>query len=163
MKISPHAKATVRIDFHRKYYHTRTKGRLVSFESVPEDMEYVPDAEYDLGNVIASAWVQNFFRWLGNKKDIDICKLLYMGFTQQEIADRLGYKNHSGVNKRIKIIREILEVFIEWQRDLEQDSSALPPAKLAAKDAEQDEPIAKPDKPAIKYDVIEFSYTRKNA
>ena len=112
-------KSTVRIDFHRKYYHTRTKFKTIDIADTWEDAEYIPDTDQDIDNVIGSDWIHKFYGWLGNKKDIDICKLLYMGRTQQEIADRLGYKNHSGVNKRIKLIREILEVFIEWQKELE--------------------------------------------
>ena len=138
-------KTAVRIDFHRKYYHTRTKSELVPIDDVLEEAEYVPEDNIDIDNVVANDWVNKFYGWLGNKKDIDICKLLYIGCTQKETSERLGYKNHSGVNKRIAKIRKALEAYVKWQRDIE----AMPPPK--------------PTEPSgIKYHVIKFAYQRNS-
>ena len=138
-------KSNVRIDFHRKYYHTRTKSKLVKIDDVWKEATYVPDDDYDLENVVANNWVNKFYGWLGGEKDINICRLRCLGCTQQEIADRLGYKNHSGVNKRIKYIGDILEAYIEWQHDLEKEP-----------------PLSAPELSKIRYQEIEFSYARKN-
>jgi len=155
-------KSNVRKDFHRKYYHTRAKNVLVSIQDVWGDVEYVADVEYDLENVIAADWVFHFYKWLGNERDVVICKLRYMGFTQEQIATLLKYKNHSGVNKRIKQIRGILEVYVQWQRELEQDASTPPPPKLLKKNKLLYQPKGKTEAREIPYSVIDFSYPRKN-
>lgn len=155
-------KSTVRIDFHRRYYHTRTKSTIISIDEAREETEYIPANDHDMYNVVANDWVEKFYGWLGNKKDIDICKLLYLGCTQEQIAERLGYKNHSGINKRIKLIREIFEVFVKWQQDLEEDANAPPPEKLLKKNGPLYQTKDKPEPCGIRYDVIEFSYKRKN-
>ena len=41
-----------------------------------------------------------------SEEDGTILRMLLDGMTQKEIAEKLGYKNHSGVNKRIKKMRE---------------------------------------------------------
>jgi hypothetical protein len=137
-------KSKVRIDFHRKYYHTRAKRKLVRLDDVIEEVMYVPDDDRDLQNVIANDWVEKFYDWLGRKKDIDICRLRCLDATQQQIADRLGYKNHSGVNKRLKYIGDILEQFVKWQQELEAEP-----------------PPSEPEPSNIKYDEIEFTYERE--
>lgn len=134
----------VYFDFLRKYYHTRTRHPMVSLQTVDGEHELIPEENLDIDNVIGNDWIEKFYGWLGNKKDIEICKLLYIGATQKEIAKRLGYANHSGVNKRIAKIREILEAFVQWQIDLESESESS-----AA-------PVS-----TIKYDTIEFSYKTK--
>jgi hypothetical protein len=154
-------KSNARIDFHRKYYHTRAKSRLVPIQSAWEEVEYVPDIDYDLDHVIACGWVRNFYRWLGNKKDIDICKLRYMDYTQQQIADHLKYKNHSGVTKRLKLIADILEVYVEWQWELEQDNNAPPPPKLFKRNPALYQPKDDGEPWELRYISIPFAYQRK--
>lgn len=136
-------RTAVHIDFLRKYYHTRTKYKSVSLQDVDGEHEYIPDNSQDIENVIGNDWVEKFYGWLGNRKDIEICKLLFLGMTQKEIAKRLGYSNNSGVSKRVAQIRDILSAFVEWQIDLE------------------DAPPLAPQPSNIQYDVIEFSYRRK--
>jgi hypothetical protein len=136
-------RTAVYIDFLRKYYHTRTQYKSVALQDADGEHEYIPDNSQDINNVIGNDWVEKFYGWLGNWKDIEICKLLFLGLTQKEIAARLGYKSHSGVNKRIAKIRDILSVFVEWQIDLE------------------DAPPPKPAPSTVRYDVIEFEYKRK--
>lgn len=104
-------RTAVYIDFLRQYYHTRTKYTSVALEDVDGEHEYIPDGSQDMDNVIGNDWIQKFYGWLGNRKDVEICKLLLLGTKQEEIGKRLGYKNHSGVNKRIAQIRDILSAF----------------------------------------------------
>ena len=154
-------KSNVRIDFFRKYYHTRAEIRTVPLDdSTQEEAEYIPTDDNDFDNVVANDWIEKFYSWLGSKRDIEICKLLYLGCTQQQIADRLGYKNHSGVNKRIAYIRELLEVFVEWQQDLERDCHVSPPVRRKSKTHLVSATSAPPEK-EIRYDIIEFTYRRK--
>ena len=156
-------KSHTRIDFHRKYYHTRTKSKLVSIQNVWEDVEYIADVEYNLENVIARDWVLYFYKWLGNKRDVVICKLRCMGFTQKQIGTFLKYKNHSGVNKRIKLVREILEAYIEWQRELDEDITTPPPPKLLKRNSTLYRLKGKSEQREIRYNIIEFSYKRKTS
>ena len=136
-------RTAVHIDFLRKYYHTRTQYKSIALQDAGGEHEYIPDNSQDIANVIGNDWVEKFYDWLGNWKDIEICKLLFFGLTQDEIARHLGYANNSGVSKRIARIRDIISAFVEWQIDLE------------------DTPPPKPAPSTIRYDVIEFTYTRK--
>ena len=50
--------------------------------------------------VISEVMVKQFTESLA-EKDRKILKMRLDGYTQEEIAEELGYKNHSGVQKRI--------------------------------------------------------------
>ena len=39
------------------------------------------------------------------------------GLTQSEIAKKLGYKNHSGVTKKLKSIKAKLEAYLDEIKD----------------------------------------------
>jgi len=107
-------KSWVRSDFERRWYHTRSKKvKTISLDECLEDDEhgvfYVEDksAHYE-DNVIVKDFTQRFMARLSDK-DLMILELRYMGFTYKEIAERLGYTNHSGVIKRITAIRKEFE------------------------------------------------------
>ena len=96
-------------DFIRKWYHTRTQHQVISL-----DAEIDKYAEYNDGQelvfegssqnteeqVISEVMVKQFMESL-SEKDRKILKMRLEGYTQEEIAEELGYKNHSGVQKRI--------------------------------------------------------------
>jgi hypothetical protein len=48
-------------------------------------------------------------------KNQRIVKLLLAGYTQVEIAEMLGFANHSGISKRIKKIGEKFKEYIKPQ------------------------------------------------
>jgi len=56
-------------------------------------------------SVIAEDFCQRFKARL-SERDMAILELRVEGFTYEEIADKLGYKNHSGVIKRIRAIEK---------------------------------------------------------
>lgn len=91
----------VKTDFYRHYYHTRSKW--VNMEPLEEDhgdtVTYRPPPN-ELAELERQMWLDSFCEQL-NEKDAKILRLLDQKYTQQEIADLLGYANHSGVNKRI--------------------------------------------------------------
>ena len=101
----------VRIDFVRKWYHTRSKKvKTISLDECLEDDEhgvfYVEDkSAYYEDKVIAEDFCEKFKARLSDK-DLMILELRVMGFTYKEIAERLGYTNHSGVIKRITAIEK---------------------------------------------------------
>jgi len=100
----------VRIDFIRKWYHTRSKRvKTISLEECLEHDDehgvlYVEDKSAIFEDrIIAEDFCQRFKARLSDK-DMMILELRVMGFTYEEIAERMGYKNHSGVIKRIRAI-----------------------------------------------------------
>lgn len=106
----------VRIDFLRKWYHTRAKNvRTFSLESSLEDSDgklyYIPDATQNVEEtVIAQDYSERFFARL-SEKDKAILRFRLDGFTHVQIAEKLGYANHSGVIKRMQAIRKEFEQY----------------------------------------------------
>ena len=99
-----------KIDFIRKWYHTRTKHPQISLEGYQEHCkQYYDDIEWEIPDPISSFEEEvearvDVNKFLSKIKDKDK-QILWMraeGYTNQEIADRLGYKTHSAVVKRIK-------------------------------------------------------------
>ena len=68
------------------------------------------EAEWIENNIINRVDGQRFLQML-DEKDRKILLLRYQGWTLQEIADELGYANHSGVLKRINKIGEAYQQF----------------------------------------------------
>jgi DNA-directed RNA polymerase specialized sigma24 family protein len=96
-------------DFKNSYYHKKTKHPMVSLEAFQEDYKKNHDgAEWDKadiridleGDIAAKVDVERFMATL-SEKDRQILELRVEGFTYQEIADKVGYKTHSAVKKRI--------------------------------------------------------------
>lgn len=109
----------VRKDFLRKWYHTRSKRvQTVSLEACIEDensgIHEIADPAGDFTmQVEAEDFCQRFKATLSDK-DMAILELRVEGQTYEEIADRLGYKNHSGVVKRMEAIKKR---FIQYEKD----------------------------------------------
>lgn len=109
----------VRKDFLRKWYHTRSKRvQTVSLEACIEDensgIHEIADPAGDFTmQVEAEDFCQRFKATLSDK-DMEILELRVEGQTYEEIADRLGYKNHSGVVKRMEAIKKR---FIQYEKD----------------------------------------------
>ncbi|HHX36739.1 MAG TPA: sigma-70 family RNA polymerase sigma factor [Clostridiaceae bacterium] len=108
--------SNIRRDFIRKWYHTRAKGvQMISLEECMEDAEghinEVEDIETRFeDSVLAFDFCERFKATLPDK-DRAILELRIEGFTLQQIARRLGYKNHSGVLKRMLHVKN---AFIEY-------------------------------------------------
>lgn len=101
-----------RKDFLRKWYHTRSKKvQTVSLEELMESGEddsifYLPDPSQNVEDyVIAKDFVERFLTTLP-ERDRQIVQLRQDGYTYVEIADALGYGNHSGVIKRIEAVKK---------------------------------------------------------
>lgn len=112
-------KSNQKTDFYRQWYHTRTAHPMISLEGFKEDYAEAHDGqEWDLPDdsidieqmVISQIQVQQFLKTL-TAKDRQMLTLRMEGLTHQEIADKLGYRNHSGVLKRIRKIGEQYENF----------------------------------------------------
>ncbi len=108
--------ANVRKCFLRKWYHTRSKKvQSFSLEACLEEgyggLSFLPDAGQDVEEkVISQDYVERFFVRL-SERDRAILQLRMNGFTHVQIAERLGYANHSGVIKRMQKIQKAFETY----------------------------------------------------
>ena len=106
-------------DFYRKWYHTRTKHPQISLEGYQEQMkEYYDDIDWEVPDPVSSFEEEvetrvdvNRFLSTIDDKDKQILQMRAEGYTTQEIADRLGYKTHSAVVKRIKKLGKAYQKF----------------------------------------------------
>ena len=108
-------------DFHRKWYHSRAKHKMVSLEQEQENYaEQNNGAELDFADDKApfepaadsKIDVSQFMSQLSEKEQ-KVLELRLKGRTLSEIAEQLGYKNHSGVQKIIKKIGLKYEEFAD--------------------------------------------------
>lgn len=126
-------------DFYRKWYHSRAMTKVVSIEELMKKagLQSVGNEEYyslidqvveynNLNSEHTTIYKMDLERYLNrlDDKDTEILALKYSGYTQNEIADRLGYKTHSAVGKRISgyIRKEYLDYFA-WDPGLNNDDS----------------------------------------
>lgn len=108
-------------DFYRKWYHTRTKHPVISLEEFKENYSEshngqewdMADESQDLDLYSTDEIMVEQFKEKMSEKDMQILTLRMEGRTLEEIADMLGYKNHSGVLKRIRKIGEMYEKYAD--------------------------------------------------
>lgn len=96
-----------RNEFEEKYNHTKAKTK-VTFSTLAAD--YAMDVERINGYspeelAVSSALVADFYEEL-DEIDLTILKLKIEVKTLEEIADILGFKTHSAIQKRMKRIRQ---------------------------------------------------------
>ena len=96
-------------DFTRKWYHTRTQHPIISLDAEiakyeeyndGQELAFEDSSQNTEEQVISEVMVKQFTESL-SEKDRKILEMRLEGYTQEEIAEELGYKNHSGVQKRI--------------------------------------------------------------
>ena len=106
-------------DFYRKWYHTRTKHPQISLEEYRENyaenhggQEWdVPDPSQNVQEAVESQILVDQFKATLSEKDLAILELRIQGRTLEQVARALGYKNHSGVLKRLRKIGQAYEAF----------------------------------------------------
>lgn len=108
-----------KIDFDRKWYHTRTKHPIVSYEAFQQDwQELHAENDWDVEDIsvktqdeiVSELDIEAFIKRLSNK-DQEILQLRREGRTYEDIARAVGYKTHSAVGKRLKTIGKKYEDF----------------------------------------------------
>lgn len=105
-------------DFLRKWYHTRTNHPSISLEEWQENYKEKHNGiEYEIADdvnvendVVDQIIVDEFLSTLSNK-DRRILELRIDGISYERIAELLGYKNHSGVIKRIQKIGVLFQKY----------------------------------------------------
>lgn len=108
-----------KIDFYRKWYHTRTDHPQISLESYQEDYTESHNGQsWDIEDerqevetgVTSKVLVEQFLDTL-SEKDKQILTMRMQEITFEKIAEALGFKTHSAVIKRIKKIGLAYEKF----------------------------------------------------
>ena len=110
-----------KINFYNKWTHAKTKlGAPLLFSELSEnettDIEgaktfFANDPEEELRYI----FLRDEFAKTLNSTDKEIYYLSEKGITQKEIADRLGYKTHSAVSKRMKIMNKNFKEFLGFE------------------------------------------------
>ena len=108
--------STVKTDFMRKWHHNRS-GKPISLDEMMEsedgDIFDVADPRSEFENsVISEMQIASFAESTITEKDREILKLRMEGYTEQEIADKIGYKTAIAVHKRIAKIAAAYEDFV---------------------------------------------------
>ena len=110
-----------KINFYNKWTHCKTKlGAPLFFSELSEDESTnIEGVKNFFANNPAEEQRYIFLRdefakTLGST-DKEIYYLSEKGLTQKEIADRLGYKTHSAVSKRMKIMNKGFKEFLGFE------------------------------------------------
>ena len=110
-----------KINFYNKWTHCKTKlGAPLFFSELSEDESTnIEGVKNFFANDPAEEqryiFLRDEFAKTLNSTDKEIYYLSEKGLTQKEIADRLGYKTHSAVSKRMKIMNKDFKKFIGFE------------------------------------------------
>ena len=108
-------------DFYRKWYHTQTKHPQISLDGFKDDYAEEHDGlEWDIEDESSNfenestvkVLAEQFMETL-SEKDKKILQLRLEGYTMEEVAEKLGYANHSGVLKRLRKIGQAFEKYAD--------------------------------------------------
>lgn len=110
-----------KINFYNKWTHAKTKlGAPLLFSELSEDettdiegakMFFANDPEEEQRYI----FLRDEFAKTLNSTDKEIYYLSEKGITQKGIAKRLGYKTHSAVSKRMKIMNKNFKEFLGFE------------------------------------------------
>ena len=110
-----------KINFYNKWTHANTKlGTPLFFSELSDDestniegakMFFANNPEEERRYI----FLRDEFAKTLNGTDREIYYLLEKGITQKEIAQRLGYKTHSAVSKRMKIMNKDFKEFLGFE------------------------------------------------
>ena len=92
-----------RMDFERKWYHTRAKVSVEPIEDIDEQGHWADDVE-DV--VFSNMRINEFWNSLSEDDRIILTHSMN-GLTQKEIADKMGFADHSAVSKKLKKMKNM--------------------------------------------------------
>lgn len=110
-----------KINFYNKWTHAKTKlGAPLLFSELSDDESTnIEGAKLFFANNPEEErryiFLRDEFAKTLNGTDREIYYLLEKGITQKEIAQRLGYKTHSAVSKRMKIMNKDFKEFLGFE------------------------------------------------
>jgi hypothetical protein len=99
--------SNAREDFERKLYRKRNKVQVRFVELTDTIPVQGPESE------ILGRLVTNDFLALLDSQQREIVVLLSSGYRQHEIAEQLGYANHSPISKKLAQIRRQAEQYFD--------------------------------------------------
>lgn len=108
-----------KIDFYRKWYHTRAKISVKSLDELKEKyaenadgMEWdIPDDSVNVESIVLESIAANEFLDTLSETDRKILTMRMDDVTLEKIAEELGFKTHSAIHKRIRKIGLAYEKF----------------------------------------------------
>ena len=107
-----------KINFYNKWTHANTKlGAPLLFCELSEDEATGIEGaknffdSYPEADAMYKLLKEDFFSTL-SETDREILNLYEKGFNQKEIAQRLGYKTHSAISKRMKILNKDFKKYL---------------------------------------------------
>lgn len=112
-------KSRQKIDFYRKWYHTRTKIPVESLDELKEKyaentdgMEWdIPDDSVNVESTVLEPIAVSKFLDTLSETDRKILTMRMDDVTLEKIAEELGFKTHSAIHKRIRKIGLVYEKF----------------------------------------------------
>ena len=112
-------KSRQKIDFYRKWYHTRTKISVESLDEIKEKyaentdgMEWdIPDDSVNVESTVLEPIAVSKFLDTLSETDRKILTMRMDDVTLEKIAKELGFKTHSAIHKRIRKIGLAYEKF----------------------------------------------------
>ena len=109
------------INFHNKWTHCKTKlGASLFFSELSEnEATSIEGASsfFESSDVVTKyeyEQIRDAFANTLNSTDREIYYMREKGYTNAEIAERLGYKTPSSVTKRLKPMKKKFYEFVEW-------------------------------------------------
>lgn len=112
-------KSRQKIDFYRKWYHTRTKISVESLDEIKkkyaentDGMEWdIPDDSINVESTVLEPIAVSKFLDTLSETDRKILTMRMDDVTLEKIAEELGFKTHSAIHKRIRRIGLAYEKF----------------------------------------------------
>lgn len=112
-------KSRQKIDFYRKWYHTRAKISVESLDEIKEKyaentdgMEWdIPDDSINVESTVLEPIAVSKFLDTLSETDRKILTMRMDDVTLEKIAEELGFKTHSAIHKRIRKIGLAYEKF----------------------------------------------------
>ena len=112
-------KSRQKIDFYRKWYHTRAKTSVESLDELKEKyaentdgMEWdIPDDNVNVESMVLEPIAVSKFLDTLSETDRKILTMRMDDVTLEKIAEELGFKTHSAIHKRIRRIGLAYEKF----------------------------------------------------
>ena len=101
------------IDHLRRYEHTRAETKVISVEEISDENpkeRYIYD-EYNFEETTLEEKYEKFLASL-NETDRTIIEMSRQGYTQNQIAEKLGYANNSPVSKHLDKLYYQCKAFI---------------------------------------------------
>ena len=127
------AMSTQKRDFLRKWNHSRAKTEVLSLDALQQDAEaqqssfrWEPaDLEPSIEDIALDRVVAGQYLDTLSETDRKILEMRNLGYNLTEISERLGFKTHSAVQKRIQKLGRGFELFADTDLGFENNASAV--------------------------------------